>query len=143
MNYPDILDLHPQLCRVRVKPDEGISLLVFFDLETTGFGIYQVQILEFGMVGALSVPGQPLRRLGDYSSYLACDNMRFPEDITALTGIKNVFHEGSQLKDQPTLPVVNELVLKKIVEWKKVTTHARAQHSYTIIDTCIPSTTGS
>ena len=118
LNDPDIANLHPQICKVRVKYEEGCALLLFFDLETTGFGIYQVQILQIGMVAALSRPGHSPQLLGTFDSYVDC-KMRFPEDVTALTGIKNWHHPESQLKDQPTLPNVNASVLSKIIEWKK------------------------
>ena len=118
MSKPDIVNLHPRVCNVRVTFEGGCSLLIFFDLETTGFGIYQVQIIQFGCVAALSIPGQPLQPLGTYMSYVMC-KMRFPEDVTALTGIKNWYHPESQLKGAPTLPEVNCTVQKKIIEWKK------------------------
>ena len=113
------MNLHPQVCRVRVNHDEKRSLLLFFDLETTGLGIYQIQIIEFGMVAALAVPGKPLALLGDYSTKVLC-KMRFPEDVTALTKIKNWHQPESELKGAPTLPEVNMAVQKKIIEWKKV-----------------------
>ena len=46
--------------------------------------------------------------------------MRFPEDVTALTKIKNWHQPESELKGAPTLPEVNMAVQKKIIEWKKV-----------------------
>ena len=116
----DILDLHPQVCEVRIKFEGGWGLLLFFDLETTGLGLYQVQILEFACIACLSRPGdEPLQYLGQYSSYVDC-KMRFPEDITALTNIETWHHETSVLRNAPTLPEVNAVVRGKIIEWKRL-----------------------
>ena len=147
---PEIANLHPQVCNVRVIHDNAQSLLLFFDMETTGFGIYQVQILEFGMVAALATPGKPLLQLGNYSSKVLC-KMRFPEDITVLTKIKNWYHPDSELKGAPALPEVNMQVLKKIIAWRKVgcyyrmcvfvppqpTTHTNTQQAEAIVKTKI------
>ena len=75
-------------------------------------------MLQFGMVGALSRPGHPPQLLGSFDTYIEC-KMRFPEDVTALTGIKNWHQPDSQLTGAPTLPTVNASVLVKIIEWKR------------------------
>ena len=118
LQNPDVRNLHPQICKVRVNMG-GPSLLLFFDLETTGFGIYQVQILQFGMVAALTRTGHKIQKLGSFNSYIEC-KMWFPDDVTQLTGIKNWFHPDSQLKGAPTLPTVNKTIITKIIEWKQV-----------------------
>ena len=64
----NILDLHPKVCEVRIKLQDGWSLLLFFDLETTGLGLYQIQILEITCVACLSRPDKPLQKLGHYST---------------------------------------------------------------------------
>ena len=115
----NILDLHPKVCEVRIKLQDGWSLLLFFDLETTGLGLYQIQILEFACVACLSRPGKPLQKLGHYNTYVDC-KMRFPEDVTALTGIKIWHHEDSALRGAPTLREVNDAVRAKIIEWKRL-----------------------
>ena len=55
----------------------------------------------------------------DRSIHIEC-KMRFPEDVTVLTGIKNWHQPDSQLTGAPTLPTVNASVLAKIIEWKMV-----------------------
>ena len=119
VHNPEIAHLHPQVCEVRVTFEDGWSLLLFFDLESTGLGIYQVQILQFAMVACLSRPKEPLEYLGSYNSYVQC-KMRFPEDITKLTKIKNYHHPDSPLRDAPPLPEVNMQVKRKIIEWKQI-----------------------
>ena len=126
----DILDLHPQVCEVRIKFEDGWGLLLFFDLETTGLGLYQIQILEFACVACLSRPGDvPLQYLGHYSSYVDC-KMRFPEDITELTKIEIWDRETSVLRNAPTLPEVNAAVKEKIIAWKRLVEkeHGRRVH---------------
>ena len=104
-----VLSLHPTVWDVRVTFKDKWCMLVFFDLETTGLGLYQAQIIQFGAVCALARPGQPLELLGTYMDYVEC-KMRFPADVTTLTGIKNWHQEGSRLRGAPTLSVVNKRV---------------------------------
>ena len=126
----DILDLHPKVCEVRIKLQDGWGLLLFFDLETTGLGLYQIQMLEFACVACLSRPGQPLQCLGHYKTYVDC-KMRFPEDITALTGIKVWHREDSVLRGAPTLREVNDEVRAKIIEWKRLVEKEHDRRVYT------------
>ena len=118
-----VLSLNPAVHKVRVKFKNKSSLIIFFDLETTGLGIYQAQMIQFGAVGALATPGNPLQLLGTYSSFVIA-KMRFPQDVTRLTGIRHWFHDDSQLKGAPTLSEVNDAVQNKISEWRKVCTHS-------------------
>ena len=113
-----VLSLHPTVHKVRVKFKNKCSLIIFFDLESTGLGIYQAQIIQFGAIGALARPGKPLHLLGSYSSFVIA-KMRFPEDVTRLTGIRHWHHEDSQLRGAPTLSEVNDQVQAKISEWRK------------------------
>ena len=113
-----VLVLHPTVWNIRITFEDKVCLLICFDLETTGLGIYQVQITQFGAVCALSRPGEQLELVGTYSSYVEC-KMRFPHDVTVLTGIKHWFHEDSPLRGAPTLAEVNAQVQSKMVEWRK------------------------
>lgn len=123
---PAVLALHPVVWDVRITFEDKWSMIVFFDLETTGLGVYQAQIIQFGAVCALSKPGEPLQLLGTYNDYVLC-KMRFPRDVTTLTGIKHWYHEDSQLRGAPTLREVNDNIKKKIVEWRQSiqSTHKR------------------
>ena len=114
-----VLALHPAVWNVRITFENKVCLLICFDLETTGLGIYQAQITQFGAVCALSRPGEQLELVGTYSSYVEC-KMRFPHDVTVLTKIKHWFHEDSPLRGAPTLAQVNAEVQEKIEGWRKV-----------------------
>ena len=117
-NSEEIMVLHPQLFEIRLQFDDNWSLLVFFDLETTGLGIHQAQMLQIAMLACLSRPNEPLEYIGTYNTYIEC-KMRFPEDTTARTGIKIWHRSDSQLRGAPPLPVVNAQIKKKIIEWKR------------------------
>ena len=113
-----VLCLHPTVHKVRVKFKDKCSLIIFFDLESTGLGIYQAQIIQFGAVAALARTGKPLHLLGTYCSFVTA-KMRFPADVTRLTGIRHWYHKDSQLKGAPTLSEVNNEVQSKICEWRQ------------------------
>ena len=114
-----VLSLHPAVAGIRINFQDKWCMLVFLDVKTTGLGVYQSQIIHFGAVCAISKPGEPLQLLGAYSDYVLC-KMRFPKDVTTLTGIKHWHHEDSQLRGAPTLREVNHKMHKKIIEWRQI-----------------------
>ena len=118
-NGIDVLSMHPSVCNVRVTFKDKWCLHIFFDLGTTGSGIYQAQIIRFDAVCALSRPGSPLELLGTYTDFVLC-KMKFPEDAEVKTGIKRYSRPGSQMRGAPTLSEVNKKMYQKIVGWRKV-----------------------
>ena len=110
LRTPDQVVLDPFTLTSGIDFGTKPHIAFYYDTETTGFGLYAANILEFGFVAVLHWFGDSQqswmhKKLGDFHSYVR-NHQYFPESAFAVHGIP-CFELDNRLRDADPLDTVN------------------------------------